>query len=111
VQEGAAVPGSHIFANPKEDEYRRETIVDETGTYRYDDDPHEYMKARKRQQNRESAVRSRMRKKHYFVGVEDQLIQSQQENNKLKLDNAALRAENQVLRRQLSYFENLFAKK
>jgi len=33
------------------------------------------------------------------------------ENNKLKLDNAALRAENQLLKRQLSYFENLFAKK
>ena len=33
------------------------------------------------------------------------------ENNKLKLDNAALRAENQVLKRQLNYFENLFAKK
>ena len=33
------------------------------------------------------------------------------ENNKLKLDNAALRAENQVLKHQLNYFENLFAKK
>jgi hypothetical protein len=35
----------------------------------------------------------------------------QTENNKLKLDNAALRAENQLLKRYLNYFENLFAKK
>ena len=33
------------------------------------------------------------------------------ENNKLKLDNAALRAENTLLKKHLSYFENLFAKK
>jgi hypothetical protein len=33
------------------------------------------------------------------------------ENNKLKLDNAALRAENTIIKRQLNYFENLFAKK
>jgi hypothetical protein len=33
------------------------------------------------------------------------------ENNKLKLDNAALRAENSIIKRQLNYFENLFAKK
>jgi hypothetical protein len=33
------------------------------------------------------------------------------ENNKLKLDNAALSAENAVLKRQLAFFENLFAKK
>ena len=31
--------------------------------------------------------------------------------NRLKLENAALRAENQLLKRYLSYFENLFAKK
>lgn len=35
----------------------------------------------------------------------------QKENNKLKLDNAALRAENSLLKKHLSYFENLFAKK
>ena len=33
------------------------------------------------------------------------------ENNKLKLDNAALRAENQILKRQLNYFEQLFAQR
>ena len=38
------------------------------------------------------------------------LDKSNRENNKLKLDNAALRAENQILKRQLNYFEDLFAK-
>lgn len=33
------------------------------------------------------------------------------ENNKLKLDNAALRAENAIVKRQLNYFENLFEKR
>lgn len=35
-----------------------------------------------------------MKKKDYFNEIEIQLNNSQQENNKLKLDNAALRAEN-----------------
>lgn len=34
-------------------------IVDKNGAYSYLDDPNEYKKARKRLQNRESAVRSR----------------------------------------------------
>jgi regulator of replication initiation timing len=33
------------------------------------------------------------------------------ENNKLKLENAALRAENHLLKRYLNYFENLFARR
>lgn len=33
------------------------------------------------------------------------------ESNRLKLENAALRAENTLLKRYLTYFENLFAKK
>jgi len=37
--------------------------VDRSGAYSYADDPLNYKKARKRQQNRESAVRSRTKKK------------------------------------------------
>ena len=67
--------------------------------------------AMRKSKNREAAKRSRQKKK-----AEQNLLQFSQdrilkENNKLKLDNAALRAENQILKRQLSYFENLFAKK
>lgn len=45
-------------------------------------------------QNKESAVRSRMKKKTYYDNIETQYVTLQKENNKLKLDNAALRAEN-----------------
>lgn len=54
----------------------------------------EYKKAKKRLQNRESAMRTRMKKKSYYLQIEEDLKISQSENNKLKLDNAALRAEN-----------------
>ena len=62
-------------------------------------------------QNKDSAVRSRMKKKSYYDTLEVQLNSFSQENNKLKLDNAALRAENTLLKKHLSYFENLFAKR
>ena len=52
-----------------------------------------------------------MKKKIYYDHLEGDLNVMSQENNKLKLDNAALRAENQLLKRQLRYFEYLFAKK
>ena len=71
----------------------------------------ESIKVKKRQGNKDAAARSRMRKKAYFEQVESEYQQSQKEVNRLKLDNAALRAENQLLKRYLSYFENLFAKK
>jgi hypothetical protein len=66
---------------------------------------------KKRQANKEAAIRSRLKKKAYQDTVEIELQNSQTENNKLKLENAALRAENQLLKRYLNYFENLFAKK
>jgi hypothetical protein len=77
----------------------------------YEQDSVDYKKAKKRMQNRESAIRSRMKKKVYYDNIEEQMTQVQQENNKLKLDNAALRAENQLLNRQLRYFEKIFAQK
>ena len=52
-----------------------------------------------------------MKKKAYYEGIEAEFAVSQRENGKLKLENAALRAENQLLKRYLTYFENLFAKK
>lgn len=53
------------FGQNRELVYRTQVIVDpETKkTYVYDEDPEEYKKARKRQQNRESAIRSRARKR------------------------------------------------
>lgn len=49
----------------KKRQYISSQIVDKNGEYDYLQNPNEYKKARKRQQNRESAVRSRMRKKEY----------------------------------------------
>jgi hypothetical protein len=39
-------------------------------------------------------MRSRMKKKAYYEGIEAEFAVSQRENGKLKLENAALRAEN-----------------
>lgn len=83
--------------------------------YRYEEGrrgfPVEDPKAKKRVLNRESALRSRMKKKAYFENIEGDYMAMQKESNQLKLENVGLRAENQLLKRYLSYFENLFAKK
>ena len=67
--------------------------------------------AMKKSKNREAAKKSRAKKKAESNMLNYSSDKVGKENNKLKLDNAALRAENQVLKRQLNYFENLFAKK
>jgi len=56
-------------------------------------------------------MRSRQKKKAETDLLSLKMDKTTRENNKLKLDNAALRAENQLLKRQLSYFEDLFASK
>lgn len=50
-------------------------LADKNGEYDYLTNPAEYKKARKRQQNRESAVRSRMRKKDYQDALENEIAQ------------------------------------
>jgi len=57
----------------KKKQYLQDAIVDKNGAYNYLEDPTEYKKARKRLQNRESAVRSRMRKKNYQEILEGQI--------------------------------------
>lgn len=54
----------------KKKQYLQDEIVDKNGQYSYLNDPIEYKKARKRLQNRESAVRSRQRKKTYQETLE-----------------------------------------
>lgn len=68
-------------------------------------DPVEYKKARKRLQNRESAVRSRHRKKTYQETLEKQIDDLAElnekvttQNKKLKETNATLTNENSVLK-------------
>lgn len=68
----------------KKKQYLQDAIIDKNGAYTYLEDPVEYKKARKRLQNRESAVRSRHRKKTYQETLEQQIEELQFENRELK---------------------------
>merc|ERR1712137_1102335 len=57
----------------KKKQYLQDAIIDKNGAYTFLGDPVEYKKARKRLQNRESAVRSRQRKKNYQETLEQQI--------------------------------------
>lgn len=99
---------SETYKKVKEVEYRREVIYDKNGmVIEYDEDPNEYKKARKRIQNRESAIRSRNRKKKYFTEVEVKFEELQEENKRLSTENATLKAEKKLLIDQLEYFKGL----
>lgn len=62
----------------KKKQYLQDAIVDKNGAYSFLEDPVEYKKARKRLQNRESAVRSRQRKKTYQETLEQRLDEQSQ---------------------------------
>jgi len=76
----AAMDKSVDFARltNKKKQYLQDAIVDKNGAYSFLEDPVEYKKARKRLQNRESAVRSRQRKKNYQETLEQQLDEQSQ---------------------------------
>mmetsp|Transcript_11348 Transcript_11348/g.9756 ORF Transcript_11348/g.9756 Transcript_11348/m.9756 type:complete len:213 (+) Transcript_11348:123-761(+) len=84
-----------------------EPIHDGTKVYRYEDNPSEYKKARKRIQNRESACRVRSRKKNYVEEIEVEMDALRNENSELKVKNASLEAENNVLKQRLAMFEKM----
>ena len=73
-------------------------ILDKDGKeISYADDPAAYKKARKRQQNRESAVRSRVKKREEVEDLEVVV-------RRLMEEKAAMESENQALKRQNEYF-------
>jgi seryl-tRNA synthetase len=89
----------------KKKEYLQDAIIDKNGAYSYLEDPLEYKKARKRLQNRESAVRSRQRKKNYQEVLEKQIDEQnalierlQKDRSQLQESNAALTSENACLK-------------
>ena len=86
----------------KKRQYLNDLIVDKTGAYNYLEDPAEYKKARKRQQNRESAVRSRQRKKNYQEVLEDQIKAQDKTIEDLKHRNRQLTDTVAELRKQLA---------
>ena len=99
---------SETYRKIKEVEYRKETIYDKNGMeITYDEDPDEYKKARKRIQNKQSAVRSRNRKKNYFTDLELKVEYLEEENKRLSTANATLTAEKKLLSEQLDYFKAL----
>lgn len=70
----------------KKKQYLQDAIVDKNGAYSFLEDPIEYKKARKRLQNRESAVRSRQRKKNYQETLEQQLDEQSRELDRVTLE-------------------------
>ena len=67
----------------------------------------EYKKARKRRQNRESAVRIRARKKIEECHIYTTLDVLKENTSKLKLQNASLKSENEMLKKQIALFKKL----
>lgn len=67
----------------------------------------EYKKARKRRQNRESAVRIRARKKLEECHIFTSLDGLKANTGKLKIENAHLKSENDALRKQIEMFKKL----
>lgn len=92
-----------IGLTKKKQQYLEQAIVDRGGAYKYDADPQAYKKARKRLQNRESAVRSRMKKRQEVEVLEEQI-------RELAEQKAAVDSANDELKRQNKYWEDLFAK-
>lgn len=67
----------------------------------------EYKKARKRRQNRESAVRIRARKKLDECQIFTSLDVLKETTGKLKVENAQLKSENEVLKHQIAMLKKL----
>ena len=61
-------------------------------------------------QNRESAVRSRMRKRTYQEELEYRIQEMEKVQKDICQQNAGLSAQNALLKKQLAYFEDVFAK-
>lgn len=64
----------------------------------------------RRMQNRESAVRSRMRKRYHQDDLEVKIEEMEKVQKEISEKNAGLAAQNALLKKQLSYFEDVFSK-
>ena len=67
-----------------------QAIVDRSGAYDYARDPQNYKKARKRLQNRESAVRSRLKKRNEMEVLEEEVRKLQQQKAAVESANEEL---------------------
>lgn len=85
----------------KLEQYKNQVIVDQYGTFEYDKDPEGYKKARKRQQNRESALRARDKRVNKMESVEQNLTQIKSRSTNLEKENLILKAEKKQLQDQV----------
>lgn len=67
----------------------------------------EYKKARKKRQNRESATRSRARKKIEVGNLDLSLNNLLDVNQTLQIENAALKAENEMLKKEIEFYRGI----
>ncbi|KAL4509320.1 hypothetical protein ABPG72_018251 [Tetrahymena utriculariae] len=98
--------GSKIKKNIAKKKY--EPLYDNNQVYRYEDDPIEYKKARKRIQNRQSARKVRNIKKNQTENLEMNVDQLKQENQDLKVQVANLSAQNKRLLDEVEYFRRMY---
>ena len=64
----------------------------------------EFKKARKRRQNRESAMRARKRRRINEQSIDGKIESLKHENNNLKIENAQLKSENELLKSELAFY-------
>ncbi|KAL4479924.1 hypothetical protein ABPG74_020440 [Tetrahymena malaccensis] len=97
--------GSKIKKNIAKKKY--EPLYDNNQVFRYEDDPIEYKKARKRIQNRQSARKVRSIKKNQTENLEMNVDQLKQENQDLKVQVANLSAQNKRLLDEVEYLRRI----
>lgn len=75
----------------KKQQYLQQAIIDRAGIIKFEEDPEQYKKARKRLQNRESAVRSRFKKREEVETLEMIVRKLEQEKAMMELENLKLK--------------------
>lgn len=95
--------------NPKND-FTRNSIDHQEFESQMAEDPLEYKMIRKRRQNRESASRARARKKITIVNVSEEINLLESLKEKLDIENAKLKAENDLLKKELEFYKVMITK-
>lgn len=70
-------------------------------------DPLEFRKERKRRQNRESALRSRSRKKELLIQAGEERKSLEDLQARLNAENAKLKAENKRIQKEIQIYKNM----
>ena len=85
-------------SNPSDEVYEEDS---------YQPGSEEYKKARKRRQNRESAKRTRFRKRLANETIDTQIEALEKENSGLTIENAQLKTENELLLKELEFYKRM----